>query len=454
MFTINQGFDLNSPQFNFKRDYFASVADLKAAAETNFPDHFITNVAGTLYQLTKSNTVDTTTGKWRKVKLGSDVDLSAYAKSADVANTYSKKSETVSNIIEQDALYPEGGGYLQSYTFTKADGKADTFSFALENATTKLPGLMSSTDKAKLDGIAAGANKYILPTATAAALGGIKTGYTTNGKNYKVDVDASGNAYVNVPWTDNQDLSGYAKLAGNNTFTGSNNAFNDVDITGVLNITTDSDSTTEIDGGIVTLNKILLNEDGAANKLFATDGSFFDVSTLATTAALATTNTNVTNLTNTLNNIQASNKIKSTALPIASATALGAIKLGTGLSAATDGTVSVSADVVAGSVEWNNVKNKPTLLEAGNNVSTTDSFQASSGVQNGTKRFTLNPLYGISVSFTLDEGEGTTTTTSMYYDGIQKIINNKVVKNNVFMTDGTTVELASITTDELNTILV
>lgn len=28
-------------------------------------------------------------------------------------------------------------------------------------------------------------------------------GYTTSGKNYKVQLDSSGNAYVNVPWTDN-----------------------------------------------------------------------------------------------------------------------------------------------------------------------------------------------------------------------------------------------------------
>lgn len=55
-------------------------------------------------------------------------------------------------------------------------------------------------------------------------------------------------------------------------------------------------------------------------------------------------------------------------LPIASATALGGIKLGSGLSATSDGTVSVSADVVAGSVEWDSIKNKPNvaILDADN----------------------------------------------------------------------------------------
>ena len=43
-------------------------------------------------------------------------------------------------------------------------------------ATDKTNGLMSAADKEKLDGIAAGANKYTLPTATSSTLGGVKTG--------------------------------------------------------------------------------------------------------------------------------------------------------------------------------------------------------------------------------------------------------------------------------------
>jgi len=39
-------------------------------------------------------------------------------------------------------------------------------------------------------------------TASPSVLGLVKTGYTTSGKNYAVQVDSSGNAYVNVPWSD------------------------------------------------------------------------------------------------------------------------------------------------------------------------------------------------------------------------------------------------------------
>ena len=63
------------------------------------------------------------------------------------------------------------------------------------------PGLMTAEDKAKLDTIAWSANNYILPKATDKALGGIKLGYTTNDRNYKLETDNNGNGYVNVPWT-------------------------------------------------------------------------------------------------------------------------------------------------------------------------------------------------------------------------------------------------------------
>lgn len=40
------------------------------------------------------------------------------------------------------------------------------------------------------------------PVSSDTVLGGIKVGYTTTGKNYRVQRDSSGNAFVNVPWTD------------------------------------------------------------------------------------------------------------------------------------------------------------------------------------------------------------------------------------------------------------
>lgn len=41
-----------------------------------------------------------------------------------------------------------------------------------------------------------------VPLATSNAVGGFKTGYSNNAKNYSVQLDSNGKAFVNVPWTD------------------------------------------------------------------------------------------------------------------------------------------------------------------------------------------------------------------------------------------------------------
>lgn len=78
---------------------------------------------------------------------------------------------------------PAGGaagkilGWASDGTAQWVDDKDTTYGDATQSA----HGLMSAADKTKLDGIAAGANKYIHPSYTAAAAG-----------LYKVTVDASG----------------------------------------------------------------------------------------------------------------------------------------------------------------------------------------------------------------------------------------------------------------------
>ena len=41
---------------------------------------------------------------------------------------------------------------------------------------------------------------YNLPKASTTALGGVMIGYTQNGKNYAIQLDSEGKAFVNVPW--------------------------------------------------------------------------------------------------------------------------------------------------------------------------------------------------------------------------------------------------------------
>ena len=104
------------------------------------------------------------------------------------------------------------------------------------NATTEVSGLMSTSDKSKLDGITSSADAVSFsrslssgtkigtiningtntdiyaPTAgepvkygvaTSATLGLVRIGYPESGKNYPVELNSSNQMYVNVPWTDN-----------------------------------------------------------------------------------------------------------------------------------------------------------------------------------------------------------------------------------------------------------
>ncbi len=99
-------------------------------------------------------------------------------------------------------------------------------------ATTSANGLMSSSDKSKLDGIQAGADAVSFSrslssgtkigainingtntdiyaprsveykVATSTTLGLVRIGYPEDGKNYPVELNSSNQMYVNVPWTD------------------------------------------------------------------------------------------------------------------------------------------------------------------------------------------------------------------------------------------------------------
>lgn len=54
-----------------------------------------------------------------------------------------------------------------------------------------------------------------IPQASSSALGGIKIGYSDSGRNYAVKLNSSGNAYVNVPWTDTNTTYNVATTSAN-----------------------------------------------------------------------------------------------------------------------------------------------------------------------------------------------------------------------------------------------
>lgn len=116
---------------------------------------------------------------------------------AKVASLVNQAPETLDTLDELAAALGDDPNFattVANQIGTKADKTV---------ASTSANGLMSSTDKQKLDSVEENANHYVLPTATASVLGGVKssTTGTTSGKDYKVQINSDGTMKVNVPWT-------------------------------------------------------------------------------------------------------------------------------------------------------------------------------------------------------------------------------------------------------------
>ena len=145
-------------------------------------------------------------------------------------------------------------------------------------------------------------------------------------------------------------------------------------------------------------------------------------------------------------------------LPIASATALGGIKLGSGLSATSDGTVNVSADAVAGSVEWNSIKNKPNVaILDGNNEFVSDDGNIRTIISGDEFRV----LYRVRPNQNMWNEVLATGDNYRSTNGIKMVGGGD--SHHAFTTNGeifdlstlvSTSDIQSISTDELNEILV
>ena len=115
---------------------------------------------------------------------------------------------------------------------TSNNARSTTIETTLGNKVDKVAGKQLSTEdyttveKSKLSGIATNANNYILPTASSSVNGGVKVSATTQtvtanavsataAKTYAVQLDASNNAVVNVPWSDTDTVYTHPTTNGN-----------------------------------------------------------------------------------------------------------------------------------------------------------------------------------------------------------------------------------------------
>lgn len=175
------------PTTNIKKHIYL-IKDASGVTQNQYEEYIYTGNTSATYDASK----------WEK--------LGDFRATVDLAD-YAKKNKAVNE------LYITPHESQVNLTLLNIDG-GEISDIVLGQATSTQAGVMISSDKKKLDGIANNANNYSLPTASSTIKGGITLGYSQSGKNYPVVLDSTGKAYVNVPWTDTNttyDLSPYAK---------------------------------------------------------------------------------------------------------------------------------------------------------------------------------------------------------------------------------------------------
>ena len=130
----------------------------------------------------KSSTTGTTSGRDYNVEINSDGTMKVNVPWTDANTTYSIATQSANGLMSSTdkqkldtlILVPEGGTLNQVLKKT-ATGVAwgDDANTTYVLATTTESGLMSSADKTKLNNIEAGANNYTLPNATTSVRGGV-----------------------------------------------------------------------------------------------------------------------------------------------------------------------------------------------------------------------------------------------------------------------------------------
>lgn len=176
------------PTTNIKKHIYL-IKDASGVSQNQYEEYIYTGDTSATYDASK----------WEKLgDFRATVDLADYAKKNKAVSSLRFFSEE--NQVKISLLNIDEGEINSIY---------------LGQASKLRAGVMTASDKSKLDGIADNANNYSLPTASSTTKGGITLGYSQNDKNYPVALDNSGKAYVNVPWTDTNTTYGLATSTNN-----------------------------------------------------------------------------------------------------------------------------------------------------------------------------------------------------------------------------------------------
>lgn len=139
-------------------------------------------------------------------QIGNSEDLNNYNTLSKLGVYYSSGGNSITN-------KPSGVNNFALQVFKNGVGDTSVSQTLYANNTIYVRGY-NSTSWSSWTEIGAGGITSI-PQASSSALGGIKIGYSDNGRNYAVELDSSGKAYVNVPWTDTNTIYNVATTSAN-----------------------------------------------------------------------------------------------------------------------------------------------------------------------------------------------------------------------------------------------
>jgi hypothetical protein len=158
-------------------------------------------------QSVSANSVSSTAGRTYGIQLNSAGQAVVNVPWSDTNTTYSVGNGGLTEINFTSALNTKLAGIEAGAT---ADQTAAEIRTLVESATDS--NVFTDADHTKLNGIATNANNYSLPAATSTTRGGIElysntlggsaqSVTSTSNRFYGLQVDSSGRAMVNVPWT-------------------------------------------------------------------------------------------------------------------------------------------------------------------------------------------------------------------------------------------------------------
>ena len=328
VFTYNDGNTLEASVD--LSDTFASIEYVATSINNALKSYSTTTevgvlIANALGEYDKSSVVTT------KINTAISNALTSYYTKSEVDNKVANK-----NVSSVEATYETSNNNI-NIKVSQNDGTSANGNVAIPNGSNSASGLISASQTRKLNNIEDGANKYVLPTATETALGGVKA--VKKDDNYTVDcrIGDDGKLYVTeglytLPVANSTTLGGVKPIPKTSEQTVSVGVDKEGGLWVVAGLYELKTATATTLGGVKIGSGINVSSDGTIS---------------AETYSLPTASTTTLGGVKIGSGINISNGVISAqtyTLPKATTTTLGGVKIANGLSVDTDGDLSVSVD--------------------------------------------------------------------------------------------------------------